>query len=44
MNDETRRWMTVGYTPDELASLLKQIAEAEEQPTVGSKFQRFLII
>ena len=31
MNDETKRWVTVGHTPDEQASLLKQIAEAEEQ-------------
>mgnify|MGYP000938795644 FL=1 len=30
MNDETKRWVTVGHTPDEQASLLKQIAEAEE--------------
>lgn len=31
MNNETKRWVTVGHTPDEQASLLKQIAEAEEQ-------------
>ncbi|OPX70502.1 MAG: hypothetical protein A4E37_00073 [Methanoregulaceae archaeon PtaB.Bin056] len=31
MSDETRRWVTAGHTPDEQASLLKQIAEAEEQ-------------
>jgi len=31
MSDETKRRVTVGHTPDEQASLLKQIAEAEEQ-------------
>ena len=31
MCDETKRWVTAGHTPDEQASLLKQIAEAEEQ-------------
>ena len=31
MSDETRRWVTFGHTPDEQASLLKQIAEAEEE-------------
>ena len=31
MNDETKRWVTIGHTPDEQASLLKQIADAEEQ-------------
>jgi len=31
MNDETKRWVTFGHKPDEQASLLKQIAEAEQQ-------------
>ena len=31
MSDETRRWVTVGHAPAEQASLLKQIAEAEEK-------------
>jgi len=31
MSDETRRWVTVGHSPEEQASLLKQIAEAEEK-------------
>jgi len=31
MSDETRRWVTVGHAPEEQASLLKQIAEAEEK-------------
>jgi len=31
MSDETKRWVTFNHTPDEQASLLKQIAEAEEQ-------------
>jgi len=31
MSDETKRWVTVGHTPDEQSSLLKQIVEAEEQ-------------
>ena len=31
MNEETRRWVTVGHSPEEQASLLKQIAEAESQ-------------
>jgi hypothetical protein len=31
MNDETKRWVNAGHSPDEQASLLKQIAEAEEQ-------------
>lgn len=29
MSDETKRWVTFGHKPDEQASLLKQIAEAE---------------
>jgi hypothetical protein len=31
MSDETRRWVTAGHSPEEQASLLKQIAEAEEK-------------
>ncbi len=31
MNDETKRWVTIGHSPEEQASLLKQIAEAENQ-------------
>jgi hypothetical protein len=31
MNDETKRWVTIGHSPDDQASLLKQIALAEEQ-------------
>ena len=31
MSDETRRWVIVGHSPEEQASLLKQIAEAEEK-------------
>ena len=31
MSDETKRWVTVGHSPEEQASLLKQIAEAEEK-------------
>lgn len=31
MNDETKRWVTIGHSPEEQASLLKQIAEAEDQ-------------
>jgi hypothetical protein len=31
MSDETKRWVTFGHKPDEQASLLKQIAQAEEQ-------------
>jgi len=31
MNDETKRWVLAGHSPDDQASLLKQIAEAEEQ-------------
>ena len=31
MSDETRRWVIVGHSPAEQASLLKQIAEAEEK-------------
>jgi len=31
MNEETKRWVTIGHSPDEQASLLKQIAEAEDQ-------------
>ena len=31
MSDETKRWVLSGHPPDEQASLLKQIAEAEEQ-------------
>jgi hypothetical protein len=31
MSDETKRWVTVGHAPAEQASLLKQIAEAEEK-------------
>ncbi|MDD1712027.1 MAG: hypothetical protein LUQ69_02540 [Methanoregulaceae archaeon] len=30
MSDETKRWVTFGHKPDEQASLLKQIAGAEE--------------
>ena len=29
MSDETKRWVTFNHKPDEQASLLKQIAEAE---------------
>jgi len=38
MSDETKRWVTFGHKPDEQASLLKQIAEAEE----SRKIQYFL--
>jgi hypothetical protein len=31
MNEETRRWATAGHSPADQASLLKQIAEAEEE-------------
>jgi len=31
MSDETKRWVTVGHSPEEQASMLKQIAEAEER-------------
>ena len=31
MNEETKRWVTIGHSPEEQASLLKQIAEAEDQ-------------
>jgi len=31
MSDETKRWVTVGHSPDEQASLLRQIANAEDQ-------------
>jgi len=31
MSDETSRWVTFNHKPDEQASLLKQIADAEEQ-------------
>jgi hypothetical protein len=34
MSDETKRWVTFGHTPDEQASLLKQIAEAEEKQKI----------
>jgi len=34
MSDETKRWVTFNHKPDEQASLLKQIAEAEEQKKV----------
>jgi hypothetical protein len=30
MNEETKRWVTAGHSPDEQASLLKQVADAEE--------------
>jgi len=30
MNEETKRWVTIGHSPEEQASLLKQIAEAED--------------
>jgi len=35
MNDETRRWVTVGHKPDGQNSQLKQIAEAEGQKKVS---------
>jgi hypothetical protein len=31
MNDETKKWVITGHTPDEQASLLQQIADAEDQ-------------
>jgi len=31
MNDETKKWVTCGHSPMDQASLLKQIADAEEQ-------------
>ncbi len=31
MSDETKQWVTFNHKPDEQASLLKQIADAEEQ-------------
>jgi hypothetical protein len=31
MNDETKRWVTIGHSLEEQASLLNQIAEAESQ-------------
>jgi hypothetical protein len=31
MSDVTKRWVTAGHSPEEQASLLKQIAEAEEE-------------
>ena len=35
MSDETRRLLTFNHKPGEQASLLKQIAEAEEQKKVS---------
>lgn len=34
MSDETKRWITVRHTPGDQASLLKQIADAEEQKKI----------
>lgn len=31
MSDETRRWVIVGHSPEEQATMLKQIAEAVEK-------------
>jgi len=31
MSDETKMWVITGHTPDEQASLLQQIADAEEK-------------
>jgi len=31
MSDETKRWVTVRHSPEEQASMLKQIADAEER-------------
>jgi hypothetical protein len=40
MNDETKRWVTVGHSPEEQASLLRQIANAEDQ----KKMQYFISV
>jgi ATP phosphoribosyltransferase len=34
MSDETKCWVTAGHSPEEQASLLKQIAEAEEKKKI----------
>ena len=40
MSDETKRWVTIGHTPDEQASLLRQIANAENE----KKMQYFISV
>ncbi|MCE5298634.1 MAG: hypothetical protein LLF84_06800 [Methanoregulaceae archaeon] len=40
MSDETKRWVTVGHSPEEQASLLRQIAIAEDQ----KKMQYFISV
>ncbi len=34
MSAKTKRWITVGHTAEDQASLLKQIADAEEQKKI----------
>jgi hypothetical protein len=34
MTDETKKWVICGYSPEDQASLLKQIADAEEQKKI----------
>ena len=40
MSDETKRWVTIGHTPEEQASLLRQIANAENE----KKMQYFISV
>ena len=40
MSDETKRWVTIGHTAEEQASLLRQIANAEDE----KKMQYFISI
>ncbi|MBP1927721.1 hypothetical protein J2741_000268 [Methanolinea mesophila] len=35
MNDETKKWVVCGHSPEDQASLLTQIAEAEQQRKVS---------
>ena len=34
MSDETKKWVICGHSPEDQASLLKQIADAEEQKKI----------
>jgi len=40
MSEETKRWVTIGYNAEEQASLLRQIANAEDE----KKMQYFILI
>ncbi|HOS82783.1 MAG TPA: hypothetical protein PK445_08675 [Methanolinea sp.] len=40
MSEETKRWVTIGYNAEEQASLLRQIANAEDE----KKMQYFISI